>query len=109
MCDAFLTLAQTDKGLSCFLLPRHRPDGTRNQFSIQRLKNKLGNWANASSEVEYRGALAWMVGEEGRGVPTIIEMVSSPSFDCMIGSSSLLLQALTQPLPLSATHHDSGR
>src|SRR5690606_9636597 len=57
MCDAFLTLAQTDQGLSCFLLPRHRPDGTRNQFYIQRLKNKLGNWANASSEVEYRGAL----------------------------------------------------
>src|SRR5690606_13412942 len=64
MCDAFLTLAYTDKGLSCFLLPRHRPDGTRNQFYVQRLKNKLGNWANASSEVEYRGALAWMIGEE---------------------------------------------
>src|SRR3546814_12642888 len=90
MCDAFLTLAQTDKGLSCFLLPRHRPDGTRNQFYIQRLKNKLGNWANASSEVEYRGALAWMVGEEGRGVPTIIEMVSSTRFDCIIGSRSLM-------------------
>ncbi len=104
MCDAFLTLAQTDKGLSCFLLPRHRPDGTRNQFYIQRLKNKLGNWANASSEVEYRGALAWMVGEEGRGVPTIIEMVSSTRFDCMIGSSSLMRQALTQ-----AMHHCAHR
>ncbi|MBX9755507.1 MAG: acyl-CoA dehydrogenase family protein [Pseudomonadaceae bacterium] len=104
MCDAFLTLAYTDKGLTCFLLPRHRPDGTRNEFYIQRLKNKLGNWANASSEVEFRGALAWMVGEEGRGVPTIIEMVSLTRFDCMIGSSSLMRQALTQ-----ATHHCAHR
>ncbi|PAU87713.1 DNA alkylation response protein [Pseudomonas sp. WN033] len=104
MCDAFLTLAYTDKGLSCFLLPRHRPDGSRNQFYIQRLKNKLGNWANASSEIEYRGALAWMIGEEGRGVPTIIEMVSLTRFDCMIGSSSLMRQALTQ-----ATHHCAHR
>ncbi|WP_394241648.1 acyl-CoA dehydrogenase family protein [Halopseudomonas laoshanensis] len=104
MCDAFLTLAQTDKGLTCFLLPRHRPDGTRNQFYIQRLKNKLGNQANASSEVEFRGALAWMVGEEGRGVPTIIEMVSMTRFDCMIGSSSLMRQALTQ-----ASHHCAYR
>ena len=103
MCDAFLTLAQTDKGLSCFLLPRHRPDGTRNAFYIQRLKNKLGNWANASSEVEYRGALAWMVGEEGRGVPTIIEMVASTRFDCMIGSSSLMRQALTRPCIIART------
>ncbi len=104
MCDAFLTLAQTDKGLSCFLLPRHRPDGSRNQFYVQRLKNKLGNWANASSEVEFRGALAWMVGAEGRGVPTIIEMVSLTRFDCMIGSSSLMRQALTQ-----AAHHCAHR
>ncbi|WP_277052825.1 acyl-CoA dehydrogenase family protein [Zestomonas thermotolerans] len=104
MCDAFLTLAYTDKGLSCFLLPRHRPDGTRNQFCVQRLKNKLGNWANASSEVEYRGALAWMVGEEGRGVPTIIEMVALTRFDCMVGSSSLMRQALTQ-----AAHHCAHR
>jgi len=104
MCDAFLTLAQTDKGLSCFLLPRHRPDGTRNQFYVQRLKNKLGNWANASSEVEYRGALAWMIGEEGRGVPTIIEMVGMTRFDCMVGSSSLMRQALTQ-----AIHHCTHR
>ena len=104
MCDAFLTLAQTDKGLSCFLLPRHRPDGSRNEFYVQRLKNKLGNWANASSEVEYRGALAWMIGPEGRGVPTIIEMVSLTRFDCMIGSSSLMRQALTQ-----AAHHCAHR
>lgn len=104
MCDAFLTLAYTDKGLTCFLLPRHRPDGSRNEFYIQRLKNKLGNWSNASSEVEYRGALAWMIGEEGRGVPTIIEMVSLTRFDCMIGSSSLMRQALTQ-----AAHHCAYR
>ncbi len=104
MCDAFLTLAYTDKGLTCFLLPRHRPDGSRNEFYIQRLKNKLGNWSNASSEVEYRGALAWMVGEEGRGVPTIIEMVAMTRFDCMIGSSSLMRQALTQ-----AAHHCAYR
>ena len=104
MCDAFLTLAYTDKGLSCFLLPRHRPDGRRNEFYIQRLKNKLGNWSNASSEVEYRGALAWMVGEEGRGVPTIIEMVAMTRFDCMVGSSALMRQALTQ-----AAHHCAYR
>jgi putative acyl-CoA dehydrogenase len=104
MCDAFLTLAQTPKGLSCFLLPRHRPDGSRNEMYIQRLKNKLGNWANASSEVEYRGALAWMVGEEGRGVATIIEMVALTRFDCMIGSSALMRQALTQ-----ASHHCAHR
>lgn len=104
MCDAFLTLAQTDKGLSCFLLPRHRPDGSRNPFYIQRLKDKLGNQANASSEVEFRGALAWMVGEEGRGVPTIIEMVALTRFDCMVGSSSLMRQALAQ-----ASHHCAHR
>jgi putative acyl-CoA dehydrogenase len=104
MCDAFLTLAQTPKGLSCFLLPRHRPDGSRNELYIQRLKNKLGNWANASSEVEYRGALAWMVGEEGRGVATIIEMVSLTRFDCMIGSSALMRQAL-----IHASHHCAHR
>ncbi|UZE29854.1 acyl-CoA dehydrogenase family protein [Pseudomonas asplenii] len=104
MCDAFLTLAQTDKGLTCFLLPRHRPDDSRNQFYIQRLKNKLGNCSNASSEVEFRGALAWMIGEEGRGVPTIIEMVAMTRFDCMVGSSALMRQALTQ-----ASHHCAHR
>ncbi|UVH54270.1 acyl-CoA dehydrogenase family protein [Pseudomonas sp. CBSPBW29] len=104
MCDGFLTLAQTDKGLTCFLLPRHRPDDTRNEFYIQRLKNKLGNCSNASSEVEFRGALAWMIGEEGRGVPTIIEMVAMTRFDCMVGSSALMRQALTQ-----ASHHCAHR
>ncbi|NWB43417.1 acyl-CoA dehydrogenase family protein [Pseudomonas sp. E6002] len=104
MCDGFLTLAQTDKGLTCFLLPRHRLDDTRNEFYIQRLKNKLGNCSNASSEVEFRGALAWMIGEEGRGVPTIIEMVAMTRFDCMVGSSALMRQALTQ-----ASHHCAHR
>ncbi|WP_062260789.1 acyl-CoA dehydrogenase family protein [Endozoicomonas arenosclerae] len=104
MCDAFLVLAQTDSGLSCFLLPRWRSDGSKNQFYIQRLKNKLGNVSNASSEVEFRGAQAWMVGDEGRGVRTIIEMVSMTRFDCMVGSSALMRAAIAQ-----AIHHTSGR
>jgi len=100
MCDAFLVLAQTRSGLSCFLMPRWRPDGSKNPWQIQRLKNKMGNVANASSEAELRGALAWMVGEEGRGVPTIIEMVAMTRFDCMIGSSAGMRQALAQ-----SSHH----
>ncbi|KEQ17250.1 acyl-CoA dehydrogenase family protein [Endozoicomonas numazuensis] len=104
MSDAFLVLAQTDSGLSCFLLPRWRDDGSKNQFFIQRLKNKLGNASNASSEVEFRGAQAWMIGEEGRGVRTIIEMVAMTRFDCMVGSSALMRAALAQ-----AIHHTSGR
>jgi putative acyl-CoA dehydrogenase len=104
MCDAFLVLAQTDKGLSCFLLPRWRPDGTRNPMQIQQLKQKMGNVANASCEVELRGALAWMVGEEGRGVRTIIEMVAATRYDCMIGSSAGMRQAVAQ-----AIHHCSQR
>ena len=104
MCDAFLVLAQTEKGLSCFLLPRWRPDGSKNQMYVQRLKNKLGNISNASSEVEFRGAYAQMVGDEGRGVPAIIEMVSMTRFDCMVGSSSLMRASTAQAL-----HHTSGR
>jgi len=98
MCDAFLVLAQAPGGLSCFLLPRWRPDGTKNPLQIQQLKNKMGNVSNASSETELRGALAWMIGEEGRGVPTIIEMVSLTRFDCMIGSSAGMRQAVAQAL-----------
>jgi putative acyl-CoA dehydrogenase len=109
MCDAFLTLAQTGRGLSCFLLPRHRPDGTRNAFYIQRLKNKLGNWSNASGEVEYRGAQAWLIGEEGRGVPTILSMVMLTRFDCMVGSSALMRQALTQAIHHCTHRHVGGR
>ena len=88
MCDAFLILAQAEGGLSCFLLPRWTPDGERNGFQIQRLKDKLGNRSNASSEIELRGAWARMVGEEGRGVATIIEMVSHTRLDCTLGSTS---------------------
>ncbi|MBA1145674.1 isovaleryl-CoA dehydrogenase [Ectothiorhodospiraceae bacterium WFHF3C12] len=104
MCDAFLTLAHTDKGLSCFLLPRWRPDGTKNPMQIQRLKRKMGNVSNASSETELRGALAWMIGEEGRGVRTIIEMVAATRFDCMIGSAAGMRQGVAQ-----ATHHARHR
>ena len=98
MCDAFLVLAHTDKGLSCFLLPRWRPDGTKNPLQVLRLKKKMGNASNASSETELRGALAWMVGEEGRGVRNIIEMVAMTRFDCMVGSSAGMRMAVSQAL-----------
>src|SRR5256884_6835018 len=93
MSDAFLVLAQAEHGLSCFLLPRFLPDGTRNRFHIQRLKDKLGNRSNASSEVEFDRAWARMVGEEGRGVPTIIEMVNHTRLDCVIGSAAAVRPA----------------
>ncbi len=104
MCDAFLVLAQAPRGLSCFLLPRWRPDGSKNPMQLQQLKNKMGNVANASSETELRGALAWMVGEEGRGVSTIIQMVAMTRFDCMVGSSAGMRMAVAQ-----AIHHCSER
>ena len=104
MCDAFLVLAQTAKGLSCFLLPRWRPDGSKNPMQVLRLKKKMGNASNASSETELRGALAWMVGEEGRGVRNIIEMVAMTRFDCMVGSSAGMRMALSQAL-----HHCAHR
>jgi putative acyl-CoA dehydrogenase len=88
MCDVFLVLAQTEEGVSCFLVPRILPDGTRNTFRLQRLKDKLGNKSNASSEVEFDQTFGWMVGEPGRGVPTIIEMVAHTRLDCVIGSSA---------------------
>ncbi|HEX5515518.1 MAG TPA: isovaleryl-CoA dehydrogenase [Gammaproteobacteria bacterium] len=106
MCDAFLVLAQAPGGLSCFLLPRWRPDGVKNPLQIQRLKNKMGNVGNASSETELRGALAWMVGAEGRGVATIIEMVAMTRFDCMIGSAAGMRQAVAQAL--HHCHHRSA-
>jgi len=104
MCDAFLVLAYEEAGLSCFLLPRFKPDGTRNAIRIQRLKDKLGDWSNASSEVEFQGALAYMVGDPARGVATILEMVALTRQDCMIGSSSVMRQALVQ-----AVHHARHR
>jgi putative acyl-CoA dehydrogenase len=98
MCDIFLVLAQAPGGLSCFLLPRVLPDGSRNRMFLQRLKDKLGNHANASSEVEYDGAIAWLVGEEGRGVPTIIEMVNLTRLDCTLGSATSMRTGLTRAI-----------
>uniref|UniRef100_UPI0035B22AD7 isovaleryl-CoA dehydrogenase n=1 Tax=Hylemonella sp. TaxID=2066020 RepID=UPI0035B22AD7 len=104
MCDAFLVLAQAPAGLSCFFLPRVLPDGTLNALHIQRLKDKLGNKANASSEVEFVQAAAWLVGEEGRGVPQILEMGTMTRLDCALGTSGLMRQALALAL-----HHTRQR
>jgi putative acyl-CoA dehydrogenase len=104
MSDAFLTLAQTRRGLTCFLVPRVLEDGARNPFALQRLKDKLGNRSNASSEVEYRGTRAWRVGEEGGGVRTIIEMVHHTRLDCVSGSAGLMRRALAE-----AAHHAAHR
>jgi putative acyl-CoA dehydrogenase len=104
MSDVFLVLAQTEEGLSCFLLPRILPDGARNAFHIQRLKDKLGNHSNASSEIELHGAWARMVGEPGRGVPTIIEMVGHTRLDCVIGSAAGMRVGV-----VGATHHAAHR
>jgi putative acyl-CoA dehydrogenase len=104
MSDIFLVLAQTDEGVSCFLLPRILADGSRNAFHIQRLKDKLGNRSNASSEIELHGAWAQMVGEGGRGVPTIIEMVGHTRLDCVIGAAAGMRAGV-----VSAIHHTSHR
>ena len=105
MCDLFLVLAQIEgEGISCFALPRWRPDGERNAFHLQRLKDKLGNRSNASSEVEFHGAWAQLVGEPGRGVPTIIEMVNHTRLDCVIGSAAGMRWAVSL-----ATHHAAHR
>lgn len=98
MCDAFLVLAQTQSGLSCFFLPRVLPDGGLNAIRIQRLKDKLGNKANASSEVEFEDAQAWLVGGEGRGIPQILEMGTMTRLDCALGTSGLMRQALALAL-----------
>lgn len=109
MCDAWLVLAYTssdggDAGLGCFLMPKVLDDGSRNAIRIQRLKDKLGDWSNASSEVEFHNARAEIVGQEGRGVATILQMVALTRLDCMIGSSALMRQALVQAL-----HHAQHR
>jgi putative acyl-CoA dehydrogenase len=96
MSDLFLMLAQTTSGLSCFAVPRWRPDGTKNPVCLQRLKDKLGNRSNASSEIELDGAYGVLVGEEGRGVRTIIEMVNHTRLDCVIGASATMRQAFAQ-------------
>jgi putative acyl-CoA dehydrogenase len=109
MCDAFLVLAQTDSGISCFLMPRWTPDGERNAFQIQRLKDKLGNRSNASSELELGGAWARMVGEEGRGVPTIIEMVNHTRLDCVIGAATGYRAGVVQALNHTAHRAAFGK
>jgi putative acyl-CoA dehydrogenase len=104
MCDAFLVLAQAGAGLSCFLLPRVLPDGALNAFRIQRLKDKLGDRSNASSEIELDRAWAQLVGDEGRGVPTIIPMVNHTRLDCVLGTAAAMRTAVEQ-----ATHHAAHR
>ena len=104
MCDAFLVLAQAPGGLTCFVLPRVLPDGTRNGFHVQRLKDKLGNRSNASAEIELREAWATRLGEEGRGIRTIIEMVVHTRLDCVLGSTALVRRAVAD-----ATHHAAHR
>lgn len=96
MCDVFLVLAQAPEGLTCFLLPRVLDDGVRNAFHIRRLKDKLGNRSNASSEVEFHGATAFRLGEEGRGLRTIMEMVAATRLDCVAGSAAIIRQAVTR-------------
>src|SRR3954447_15356691 len=104
MSDLFLVLAQTAEGVSCFLVPRVLPGGERNPFALQRLKDKLGDRSNASSEVEFDGTTGWLVGEPGRGVPAIIEMVATTRLDCVLGSAATVRAALTQ-----AVHHARHR
>jgi putative acyl-CoA dehydrogenase len=104
MCDAFLVLAQAPGGLTCFLMPRFRPDGSVNALHFQRLKEKLGNRSNASSEVEFAGAFAWRVGEEGEGIRTIIQMVQLTRLDCVLASAGFMRMALAQ-----AVHHSRYR
>jgi putative acyl-CoA dehydrogenase len=109
MCDAFLVLAQSNAGLSCFFLPRILPDGSTNAIRIQRLKDKLGNKANASSEVEFLDATAWLVGEEGRGVPQILEMGNMTRLDCSLGTSGLMREALSIALNHTAQREAFGK
>ena len=109
MCDAFLVLAQAPGGLSCFFMPRFTPDGALNGIRIQRLKDKLGDKSNASSEVEFYGARAWLLGGEGRGVPTILEMGTYTRLDCAIGTAGLMRQALSQALHHAAHRHAFGK
>jgi putative acyl-CoA dehydrogenase len=104
MCDAHLVLARTDAGLSCFFVPRWRPDGAKNAVLVQRLKDKLGNRSNSSGEVEFQDAYGVMVGDEGRGIPTIIEMANYTRLDCVIGSAALMRHAFVQ-----AAHHARHR
>ncbi len=109
MCDLFLVLAQAPEGLSCFLLPRVLPDGSRNAMRLQRLKDKLGNRSNASAEVEFDGAAAWLVGEPGRGVATIIEMVTATRLDCVLGSAAQMRQACVTAAAYASARQAFGK
>jgi putative acyl-CoA dehydrogenase len=104
MCDAHLVVARTESGPACFFVPRYRPDGSKNAVHIQRLKEKVGNRSNSSSEVEFHGAWGRMIGEEGRGIPTIIEMATFTRLNCVMGSTGLIRQCLVQ-----AMHHTRHR
>ncbi|SDD57540.1 acyl-CoA dehydrogenase family protein [Rhodococcus tukisamuensis] len=104
MADLFLVLAQTDAGVTCFLVPRVLEDGTRNNVRLMRLKDKLGNRSNPSAEIEYENAIGWRIGEEGRGVPSIIKMVNMTRLDCLIGAASGMRRGVTQ-----AAHHATHR
>lgn len=109
MSDLFLALAQTPDGLGCFLVPRVLPDGERNAMHLMRLKDKLGNKSNASSEIEYDGATAWLVGEPGRGVRTIVEMVNMTRLDCTLGSASGMRAAVVQAVHHARHRHAFGK
>lgn len=109
MSDAFFTLANTDSGLTCFFVPRSLPDGTRNPFHIQRLKDKCGNRSNASSEIEYRGTVAQIIGEEGRGIATLIEMAHLTRFDIVVACAGMMRAALNQAMHHAAYRRAFGR
>ena len=109
MNDVFLTIAQAPAGLTCFLVPRVLPDGSRNAIALQRLKDKLGNRSNASAELEYDGAVGWRIGDEGRGVPTILEMVTMTRLDCVLGSAGQIRAALSQAAWYAAHRSAFGR
>ncbi len=109
MCDAFLVLAQADDALSCFLVPRWLPDGSRNRLQFQRLKNKLGNRSNASSEVEFDGTAGFLVGEPGRGIATILEMAALTRLDCAIASAGIMRRAVAEALHHATRRHAFGR
>lgn len=109
MCDAFLVVAQTKSGPSCFFVPRWLPDGSKNAIRIQRLKEKLGNKSNASSEVEFQNASGYLIGEEGRGIPVIIDMATYTRLDCALGSSGLMRQVVAQALNHASYRQTFGK
>ena len=109
MCDAHLVTARTESGLSCFFVPRFRPDGTKNPICIQRLKNKVGNRSNSGSEVEFQGAYGVMVGEEGRGIPTIIEMATYTRLNCVMGAAGLTRQCVVQAIHYARRRRAFGK